>query len=245
MSNIPESPPSQAVRVSVNPKTITGGLTLVAVLLGAAHVIMHVLQRRLPEHPLYALPRFFDLGAEANLPTHFSALCLLFAGLLCLLTAPADAVRQKSGWFGLGLGFIYLSYDEAAQIHDGIINPVVTSIFGSFETSLFHYGWVAVALVAVGVVAVLYLGFLTRLPRGYAAWFIVAGTVYLGGAVGMEMLEAHFVATDNWPKGWFPWRMLAEEMGEMMGVILFLFILLRYMERIGVSWALSVGKPKA
>ena len=160
-----ESPDSQVIRFSLSPTLIAVGLAVSAALLGVAHVVLSYWKARLPGHPLYGLPAFFDLGGEGNLPTWFSALCLLTSGLLCLLLARADHAKQRAGWIGLGLGFTLMSADEAAQIHDGIINPVMHSRFGSFDMTVFHYGWIVVAMCVVAVLALLYLGFLTRLPR--------------------------------------------------------------------------------
>lgn len=232
------------IRLTLNSNLTAGGLATAAILLGTAYIIIYHIQACLPEHPLYGLPRFFDLGMEGNLPSYFSALCLLSAGGASLLIASADTARQKLGWKGLGFGFIYLSFDEAAQIHDGIISPVFNSMFGSFKTPAFHYGWVVVALGAISVLVPLYIGFLTRLPRSYAVIFIISGFIYVGGAVGMEMVEAHFAATGHWPQGLFPWRAVAEELGEMLGVILFLHTAMRYLTHLGCSWNLSWSQSK-
>lgn len=237
-----QNPP--IIRLTLNPNLVAGGLAAGAIFLGIAYATMCYLQMRLPEHPLYALPRFFSLLEEGNLPTYFSALCLLTAGLLSLLTATADHAQQKAGWLGLGLGFTYLSIDEAAQIHDAIINYAVNSAFGAFETSAFYYGWVVAAMCAVSVFAILYLGFLSRLPRNFAAMLIVSGIVYIGGAVGMEMIEAHFKVTGHTFSSWFPGRDLVEELAEMLGIILFIHTVMRYLTHLGCSWNLSWSQSK-
>lgn len=70
---------------------------------------------------------FFDLGSEANLPTFFSALNLVLAGLLLTVIARHDA--QATGhkpwaWGVLAFGFFLMSADEAAQIHEGLVHPL-------------------------------------------------------------------------------------------------------------------------
>lgn len=188
-----------------------------------------------PGHPVFGLPRLFNLGAEGNLPAYLSALNLLVAGLLLLIITAAKPKGQRAAWAVLGAGFIFMSVDEAAQIHEPIIGRSFESHFGRFDSPFFHYGWVVVALVGVLVVGVCYLRFLWRLPRPYGRLFIASAALFVGGAVGMELVEGWMASGAAGPvsRNWFPWRMLAEEVGEAAGVALFVYSLLRYMKEHG------------
>jgi hypothetical protein len=198
--------------------------------LAAVQVLMAALGARFPGHPLYGLPRFFALGTEGNLPTYFAALCLLLAGLLLACIAAAERTRERIYWGGLSVVFLFLSLDEAAQIHDGIVNTVMRGRYGALKSPWFHYGWVVPAMGAVGALGLLYGRFLWRLPRRHALLFVAAGAIYVSSAMGMEMVEGMVRRANQPATGWFPWRLLAEECGEMAGVIVFIHALLGYLD---------------
>jgi hypothetical protein len=89
----------------------------------------------------YHLTSLFNLGLEKNIPTYFaSCLLLLSAGIVLLI-----AIRQESAkidhryWFGLSVIMLFLSIDEATQIHEKLIEPMQRI----FSTSGFlAFGWI-------------------------------------------------------------------------------------------------------
>lgn len=58
-----------------------------------------------------------DLDREANLSTWVSTVQLALIGALAIALA---WLRGRRGWLWIGLGFLYLSADELAQIHEWI-----------------------------------------------------------------------------------------------------------------------------
>jgi hypothetical protein len=58
-----------------------------------------------------------DLDREANLSTWVSTVQLAVIGALALALA---SLRRRRGWLWIGLGFLYLSADELAQIHEWV-----------------------------------------------------------------------------------------------------------------------------
>src|SRR5690606_14835132 len=88
------------------------------------------------------------------------------------------------------------------------------------------------AVVAAGVGGI-YLGFLFALPRRTAVMFVLGGAIYLGGAVGIELLTEPFLendALDTLPYN--IWTAVEEGM-EMGGVLIFLDALLGHVARDG------------
>lgn len=93
----------------------------------AALVLLGLL---LPSHPIWLgresatlglLAARFDLDGEGNLPSYFSALQLLACGLVLTLFAlqhRRTGSRWRHHWTVLACGFVYLSFDEAAQLHE-------------------------------------------------------------------------------------------------------------------------------
>src|SRR3989442_12857301 len=75
---------------------------------------------------------FFDFGAEQNLPSFFSG-CLLLGGAV-LFFLVSRARRQRIWLFLAGL-FVFLSFDELFEVHEGLIQP----IRGPFHPGGFPY----------------------------------------------------------------------------------------------------------
>jgi hypothetical protein len=161
--------------------------------------------------------QMLSLSYEHNLPTWFSA-CILFSCGLALAAIASRAQRQRERhrwhWWGLSAAFFYISLDETAEIHEHL---------GLWELhGVLYFSWVVPAAAAVVVLGALYLPFLLRLPPRRRWQFILAGALYVGGALVMEL-----------PLGWWYERAgdanlvyaaidHLEETLEMIGASLFL-----------------------
>ncbi len=172
--------------------------------------------------------REFDLESESNVTTWFSSAMLLFCALL--LSAIGRAKRRAGDglagyWLLLAVVFLLASIDETAMLHEATMRPLTERLHPS---GVFFYAWVVLGLPFVIVFGIVNLRFLKRLPRRTRLEFIVAGAVYLGGALGLEMVEG-VIATRIGAGSFvmFAARWL-EEVMEMCGVLLFLGALLRY-----------------
>lgn len=162
---------------------------------------------------------WINLDEESTLPSWFSASLLLLVALLMFWAARGDRAagrRTGAGWFILALGFIYLSLDEATAVHESF------SIVGSAITGwspLLTNRWLVVAIPAVVIAAILFIPFLLRLPRRTAMRLVLAGIVFLGGAVGIEMING-VVFSEH--LGYELWRFLLclEETLEVVGTLL-------------------------
>lgn len=129
--------------------------------------------------------------------------------------------------------FAYLAVDEASTIHELLIVPLDRTFdLGGFLS----FGWVipfALLLLAFLVVNARLLGSLDRSTRRR---FLLAGGLYVAGAIGMEMVGGRWSdvhGTDN-----AVYRMLIttpEETLEAAGLILFLWTLLEHLGRAGAG----------
>lgn len=181
--------------------------------------------------------RYFSFDTELSLPTWFSVLLLAAcAGTLGGIARDAhlSGARFERHWWVLAAGFAYLSVDEFAQMHESLI-PRVQQALGASD--LFYYGWTFVAVPVLVVVAVAFMGFLRHLPPRTRRRFIIAGSLYVGGAVLLEALGGWYRSTIVWPD--LAWGLLVtlEELMEMSGTALFFVALLAY-----VSEELGGGK---
>ena len=102
-------------------------------------------------------------------------------------------------------------------------------------TGIFFFAWVIPALAIVGVIFLLCLKTLLSLPAGTRNLMVASGAVFMFGAVGMEMLggsyyEVHIEGTGVVDMAYVMFTTV-EEFFEMSGIVLFVFTLLRFIEK--------------
>jgi hypothetical protein len=173
---------------------------------------------------------YFSLSVEHNVPTWWSS-SLLLACSIVLVAITATKTRRagdhKTRWAVLAAIFCYMSLDELAQIHEWLNNlPALENLHG-----LIYYGWVIPAGVVVLIFAASYLKFLFHLPPDTRSKVAMAGALYVGGALGVELLLGAW--TDRHGELNLTWAMIdmAEEAMEIMGSSLFLYALIEYVGR--------------
>ncbi|NNC87868.1 MAG: hypothetical protein HKN82_05335 [Akkermansiaceae bacterium] len=185
------------------------------------------------DRPFWA--QMISLSYEGNLPTWFSAgqlfLCSAVLAAIALVENRRRA-RYVPHWWGLCLIFAYISLDEMISIHEN-----ADELLGS-RGGFLYFEWVIPATIVVGIIGLIYLNFLRYLPKATRVRFIVAGMIYVGGALGVEMILGYWTDThgkDNFGYGLIDW---VEESMEIFGISLFLLALLGYLEtrvRIGAG----------
>ena len=227
------------VSLGVHPTRIARLLmTIVGTLLVMNGVGIYLnIVRKVDSSTVKKLFAFFDLNTEANVPTFFNAFLLLFAALLLFVVAWQDSHRPSSAyrakyWRFLGACFLLLSVDEAVEFHEwvGIMMKIV---FAYNFPGIFYYAWIIpYALLLLG--GFLFIkNFLFGLPAAVRNRFVLAGIMFVGGAMGLEMLEAqHADATGSLTNPqtlYFAGLYSLEEVLEMSAVVLFVHTLLRYL----------------
>jgi hypothetical protein len=222
------------VTVQLDPRTIARVSITAIVLLVLADSFGNVLEFVLHHDQVFGLARLIDLQREANIPTWFSSV-QLFAVALTLtaiwLSQRNATHRHAPYWAVLMLGFYYLSVDEVAQLHEMSDNPLMTPILGA-EHSWFHttartMAWAVLSVTIVVGLGLFFLRFLRELPPPTRRRFIVAGAVYCGGVVVMELIGQQLDAAIG--RGLLRSFVTGfEETLEMSGIALFLYALLDY-----------------
>lgn len=184
--------------------------------------------------------RLLRLDAENTLPVWYSSTQLIACALLLFLQAlqaRAERSKQQAGWLLLAFGFIYLSMDETASIHEILIDKLKLVFYTG---GVFTFGWVLVAIPAVIVVLLMLSRFILRLPRGTRILFLVSGTIYVFGAVGLEMMGAPIFEARGVDAPDYVAVVVTEETLEIVGISLFLTALLLHARREAQSWLLRV-----
>lgn len=183
----------------------------------------------------YLYISFFDLDEEESLGTWFSALILFLAGVLSLFHGRyclGSRNRWHFCWWLLGIGFCLLSLDEVAGFHE-FVNTVVEDTH-----------WTTYGVMLVLVTGVALLPFILLLPSTTRLLFLLAGVIYVGGAIGVEWGTMWYEENDQLNTlGYNLWNAL-EEFLEMAGVILYLYALLALIEdnRKGTGIQLEFGR---
>ena len=128
-------------------------------------------------------------------------------------------------WGVLGLIFLYLSLDEVVSLHERLSVFLETTFHLS---GLLYYPWVLPAAVAVAVHATMYRPWLRDLPGWIRGRFVLSAVLFLGGAVGMEMLSGLQEECCGVDSIGYLLMVHGEELLEMSGVALFLHSLVLF-----------------
>lgn len=170
----------------------------------------------------------FSLEGESNAPAAFSALILLLAALLLGVIAWAKKQAQSAdafSWKALTFIFGFLALDEAAQLHERLTNIVRRSM--DAEGPLRH-AWVVPYGILALIVLFSFVRFLAQLPSTIRWRVILAGIIYVLGALGFEVIEGMIVTAAGMDSLANRLAIVAEEGLEMLGVTLFIGALLSY-----------------
>lgn len=184
----------------------------------------------------FGLRPLFDLNGEHNVPAMLSSVAILLAAALLACIAAQEYQRRaplRRYWMALCLGFAYLALDEAAAVHEKFNRPIRIL----FDSPDFAAAWVVVGVGGALLVGLLFVPFLLRLRRGTAVEFMLAGGVYLLGALGVESVGGPALAPPT--SFLFHATIAVEEALEMAGIALFVRTLLRELQDRGVQLRLA------
>lgn len=182
----------------------------------------------------------FYLDNEFNIPAIFSGLILLLSALiLTFIFYLEKKLPNAKYWLILACGFYFMSLDEVISIHERLNEPVSTLIhdFGG----VFTFAWVLPYLIIAIFMALFFFKFMLSLPNKSRINFIIAGSVYLLGAIGLEMIGGDYygahVTKETIAYATF---VTIEESLEMFGISFFIFSLLQYIQLAHQNLRLSI-----
>ncbi|WAS97909.1 hypothetical protein [Nannocystis punicea] len=227
----PSSAPDLALELSVS--AVRRLLVVLALLFSLAGLLAELVRHLAGlDHPALTL---LSLSWEGNLPSWYaSVLPLGCAGLLAWIAA--GEATDRFYWIVLALGFLAISIDETIALHERLT--------GQFDVGgVLYFDWVIPAGLLVLVLGLAFLGFLRRLSPGTARRFVLAGAVYVGGAVLLEL-----------PLGWWTERHGDDDLGyalidwceetlEFVGLTLFASALLARLEGRQLRLTPPAGAP--
>jgi len=184
---------------------------------------------RLHHGRLWGLVRFLYVDEEGNLPTWFQSTGMAISALLLWwIGREARARKQRFAghWTGLAGVFLLLSIDEAASFHEMLIDPLNQIMHIS---PLLFCTWVIAGAAFVLVMAVIYAKFMLHLPPTLRWQLLLAAALYLGGAMGMELIGGCWAKRHSIENGIYSFLTHIEEGLEMSGIAVFIHGLLRWL----------------
>lgn len=159
----------------------------------------------------------FSLSYERNVPTWVASALLLVAALE-LARCAEHASRDVRAWWSLAAIFAFLSLDETIELHE--------RLGGLFEgRGVLYFGWIVPAAFLVVLLGLSFLGLLRGLETADRRRFVLAGALYVSGALGMELplgWWAERAGDDNLAYGLIDWL---EESLELTGAAYFVLAL--------------------
>jgi hypothetical protein len=154
--------------------------------------------------PSYTFRSWFDLDQEANVPTWFSSVQLLMIGLvsagLWRRFAAAGMRSLSRCYLMMAAGFLFLSADETATIHEGLTTIARKTQFRS-PLPDGHAFWIFLYPLLVAIAALLVRRGLKEFfqEKEGRAWIVAGAFLLFLGAVSFETLGfyLHHAATDH------------------------------------------------
>ncbi|NTX57257.1 hypothetical protein HUA74_24035 [Myxococcus sp. CA051A] len=166
-----------------SPRSLRRWLLSLAGLLTAIGVGVEVAYSALGARKLEPLVAFLSLSYERNLPTWYASALLLSCALVLAGIARVAGRPREQGWihwWALALAFAYISLDESVGLHEHLGSLLSLS-------GVLFFTWVVPAAILVVLGGLAFLPFLARLAPRRRGQFILAGVLYVGGALLMEL----------------------------------------------------------
>ncbi|MFN0141349.1 MAG: hypothetical protein ACKVQW_14840 [Pyrinomonadaceae bacterium] len=227
------SPADSGVSLSVDSARVATVLLVLAASIWIASIALTIVVPALGFDSvlLAKLSKAVDVDRERNIPAFLSMLNLLLAAtLLGMITFLKQMQRAayRGHWACLAFGFLYMAFDEIAEIHEKIIDPMRV-VLGGDNLGAFYFAWVVPGIALVVVLAVVFLRFWWNLPVRTRLQFLIAGAIFLSGAIGVELLNGKYAEIYGKADPWYKMLSTIEEVLEMVGVIAFVKALIDYL----------------
>jgi len=233
----------------ITPKKILLVLISMIVFLFITHIISQNIIGHYtfdPSSVKYQLLWKFNLDEERAFGTWYAQIVLFITAAALLFIGISKKIAKKEWawwWIVLGFVFVYLSIDEAVSLHEMLVKPVQDYL--GITTGPLFYAWIIPVFVLVFLFTLTYVKFWLNLPRKTRLLFVVAFSIFMVGAVGMEMIAASYYSVNfgGYVTAGSDQLLIlipgVEETLEMLGIAIFLYCLLDYIKTNKVSIKLS------
>lgn len=171
--------------------------------------------------PTSALSHWVNLDEEKNIPAVFSALQLMFVGIVLIKMRTLSPQLIAVGFlFIIGWLFIFLGIDEGLQVHERITRYFKhLDWLPRFEGN--HGAWVLPYVIIALAIFVFSLKPIFALLKHETKHSLIMGAgmlVFLGSALGLEIISYLYIRGQELPAIYYIAQVAAEEFGEMLGI---------------------------
>lgn len=215
--------------VSIRPERVLRVLLIAVLFLAVAHLITATIINNIPfeSHLRYVLA-VFDMDQEVSVPTWFSQVALLLAGLVALgigVSRRSSKQPYYRHWIAIACILIYMSLDEGSSLHELTGAPIEAAL--NTSGTFLQFGWVIVGVAAVVVVGLVFLRFWWRLPARTRNLVMISGLIYVIGAVIIEMIGGYYFSHRG-PDMIYRTIVMFEESFELIGACLAVYSFLDF-----------------
>ncbi|MFA7229913.1 MAG: hypothetical protein WC071_01455 [Victivallaceae bacterium] len=192
------------------------------------HIFSMILQYGLGVPSKNFFVHLLNMEYENNIPSLWSGLLLLYASFLLFCVSRQMFKEEKSYkwlWTLLSLAFFYLCLDETFELHEKAMAPTHDLLNTG---GIFYYSWVIPAGAALIIMGLVYLKFIFSLPARTRNLFILSGAIYVGTAIGFELIEGPIDQAGHWMNLQYAILVTFEETLEMFGICLFTYAVIDY-----------------
>ena len=227
------SPNKMRNKISLNPTTIAFllGATAFFLVFDSSAALLADYLTGYDSLLVHKLVKLFYVEYELNVPAFFSMMLLLFASLLLAIVTvlkKRENAPYVLQWTILSFGFLFMSFDEIASVHERLIEPM-RAILCEEHLGVLYFAWVVPAIPLVMFLGFFFLKFLWNLPPSTKISFVIAAALYLGGAIGFELIESRHCEIYGKENLAYMIMTTVEESMEMGGAIVFIWALLSYL----------------
>ncbi|HYD32927.1 MAG TPA: hypothetical protein VEA39_00010 [Methylophilaceae bacterium] len=219
-------------------------ITLLFALMAAALLIANcgvLLARYLGYDHLGGLVPLFDMDLERNFPTFFAALLAVVASglLLAISMVKKQMMRPWKLWASLSGIFLLVAMDEFIGIHEQLSQPLRELLDAK---GLLYFAWIIPYGLLAMLLAGIYGRFVFEMPIHIRNGLLLSATLFLGGALGFEMLSGMLFEQNNRADSLLYGVMsTVRESLELGGIILFINTLLWYIEDVQKNILIQLG----
>ena len=212
----------------IHPRKVVVVLGAIFILFVLANFAGNLIDMVAYDPKLFRYTKKLYLDRETNIPTYYASLLLLIAAVLFVFIA---RLKQKLNspykyhWVLLSVIFLLMSVDETASLHEQLNKPM-RLMFN--PDGIFLFAWVIIAIPLFILFVIAYLRFFFHLPRKTKILFALAAGLYVGGAIGFELIGAGYVS--QYGKQNMTYIIIAsiEESMEVAGLLILIYALLDY-----------------